>query len=82
MDPTTILAWLLGVIPVQDLIYLAALCGVCAAVMPWLPVPASKTSAYGRVYATLNLLAQNFRNVANRAQPADPVIKTETVTNA
>ncbi|GBQ84018.1 hypothetical protein AA13595_1302 [Gluconacetobacter johannae DSM 13595] len=69
MDPTTILTYLIGVVPVQDLIYLAALCGVCAVLMPWLPVPASKASAYGRIYTALNLLAQNFRNVANRAQP-------------
>mgnify|MGYP003365324243 CR=1 FL=1 len=79
MDPTTILTYLLGVIPMQDLIYLAALCGVCAAIMPWLPVPASKTGVYGRVYAALNLLAQNFRNVANRVEPGNATPSKPTV---
>ncbi|MBB2180047.1 hypothetical protein [Gluconacetobacter tumulicola] len=69
MDSMTILQTLISVVPVQDVIYVAALCGVCAALMPWLPVPASGGSVYGRLYAVLNLLAQNFRNVANRTQP-------------
>ncbi|MBB2205633.1 hypothetical protein [Gluconacetobacter takamatsuzukensis] len=69
MDSMTILQTLISVVPVQGVIYVAALCGVCAALMPWLPVPAHAGSAYGRVYGVLNLLAQNFRNVANRTKP-------------
>lgn len=69
MDSMTIFQTLIAMVPVQDVIYVAALCGVCAAVMPWLPVPASAGSAYGRTYGLLNLLAQNFRNVTNRTTP-------------
>lgn len=69
MDSMAIFQTLISVVPVQDVVYVAALCGVCAALMPWLPVPASAASVYGRVYLTLNLLAQNFRNVANRTKP-------------
>lgn len=69
MDSMAIFQTLISVVPVQDMVYVAALCGVCAALMPWLPVPASAASVYGRVYLALNLLAQNFRNVANRTKP-------------
>lgn len=69
MDSMAIFQALISVVPVQDVVYVAALCGVCAALMPWLPVPASAASVYGRVYLALNLLAQNFRNVANRTKP-------------
>ncbi|MFT8680412.1 hypothetical protein [Gluconacetobacter sp.] len=69
MDSMAIFQTLISVVPVQDVVYVAALCGVCAALMPWLPVPASAASVYGRVYLALNLLAQNFRNVANRTKP-------------
>ncbi len=69
MDSMAIFQTLISVVPVQDVVYVAALCGVCAALMPWLPVPASAGSVYGRVYLALNLLAQNFRNVANRTKP-------------
>ncbi|MBB2159285.1 hypothetical protein [Gluconacetobacter sacchari] len=66
---TTIVQTLIAMVPMRDVMYVAALCGVCAVLMPWLPVPASAGSAYGRVYGVLNLLAQNFRNVANRTTP-------------
>ena len=69
MDSMAIFQALISVVPVQDVVYVAALCGVCAALMPWLPVPACAGSVYGRVYLALNLLAQNFRNVANRTKP-------------
>ncbi len=75
------LSYLLSAIPPRDLIYLAALCGLCAALMPWLPAPASSTSLYGRVYAVINLLAQNFRNAANQAtaSAAAQSVKLESV---
>ncbi|MBB2200682.1 hypothetical protein [Gluconacetobacter tumulisoli] len=69
MDPMTVFQTLLTIMPVQYLVDVAAICGVCAAAMPWLPVPASARSAYGRAYAILNALAQNFRNVTNLARP-------------
>ncbi|GBQ90443.1 hypothetical protein AA13595_2894 [Gluconacetobacter johannae DSM 13595] len=69
MDPMTVFQSFLTIVPVQYLIDVAAVCGVCAALMPWLPVPARAASAYGRVYALLNIAAQNFRNVANLARP-------------
>ncbi|GBQ29817.1 hypothetical protein HLH34_09470 [Gluconacetobacter azotocaptans] len=69
MDPATLFPTLLAIVPVRYLIDVAAVCGVCAAVMPWLPVPARAASAYGRVYALLNIAAQNFRNVTNLARP-------------
>jgi hypothetical protein len=71
MDPTTIFHMILTVVPARYLVDVAALCGVSAAVMPWLPVPARAQSAYGRLYATLNVTAQNFRNVANAMQPGN-----------
>ncbi|MBB2156870.1 hypothetical protein HLH33_11205 [Gluconacetobacter diazotrophicus] len=69
MDPTTVFRTLLAAVPGRYLVDVAALCGVCAAVMPWLPVPGRAGSAYGRLYVVLNVVAQNFRNVTNMVQP-------------
>lgn len=77
MDQATIFHTVLSLVPVGYLVDVAALCGVCAAVMPWLPLPGSAQSPYGRFYAVLNLAAQNFRNVANLAQPGRAAVSCD-----
>lgn len=49
--------------------YALAAFGVCAAIMPFLPVPAQADSAYGRLWGVINLLAHNYRNAANAKAP-------------
>ncbi|GAN76125.1 hypothetical protein [Acidisphaera rubrifaciens] len=65
------LAALAGDVPVllPYLPYVLAAFGVCAAIMPVLPVPAKADSAYGRVWAVINLLAHNYRNATNAKAP-------------
>lgn len=52
--------------------YILIVFGICALLMPVLPVPASTTgSAYGIVWSVLNLLAQNYANAKNASHPSN-----------
>lgn len=64
-DPLMVLAGIPTLAPYAP--YALAVFGVCAIVAPWLPMPGAGQKIYGRVYAVVNALAQNYRNAANAA---------------
>ncbi|GAN77004.1 hypothetical protein [Acidisphaera rubrifaciens] len=67
-DPLFVLAGIPAFVPYAP--YVLALFGLCAAVMPWLPVPGAGQPVYRRVYGVVNALAHNYRNAANAALAA------------
>jgi hypothetical protein len=62
---------LTSIVPPQDVIYVMAFCGVCAALDAWLPA-ISATSRWLPLRRALSLLAQNYRNAANMKPSAVP----------
>ena len=59
---------LLNFVPTQDAVYVAAACGVAAALDAWLP-PTPAGSGWSGARKVLSVLGQNYRNATN-APPA------------
>ena len=53
-----------AVVPPQDVVYLMACCGVCAALDAWLPAT-PPNSRWWWLRRVLSLLGQNYRHAAN-----------------
>ena len=64
-------------LPAQWLVLFAAVCGVVAAVMPWLPAPTGG-GVYAVIYGILNKLAQNYGNAKNADGAAASTTPTTT----
>ena len=67
-DPLTVLAGIPALVPYAP--YALGVFGICAAVVPWLPVPDAGRPIYRCIYGIVNALAHNYRNAANAALAA------------
>jgi hypothetical protein len=56
---------ILPLVPAQYAVYVAAICGVCAAVATVLPPPSAASGAYSLVYKVVNVLAANVGHAKN-----------------
>jgi hypothetical protein len=58
------ISMIIALMPTHDAVYLAALCGVAAALDAWLPLPKADSS-WAPIRKIISVMGQNYRNATN-----------------
>jgi hypothetical protein len=69
MDPSTVVAAVLALVPAQDAVYVLAVCGLCAVIAALWRRPAAD-SARLPLYQLVNALGANFLHARNASAPS------------